>query len=150
MLSILRGFGGVENDANNDLNKSVRIVFSPWRESKNEGSEASQKTNKHRWRNVFANILAKSRLTGGKMNQPGVQLGSQRANFLPGPTPKPRNLAAYPMELGQFSNLDLTPPCLGRVRTLPRKGKGTATTEITTTTIKTSEEHQQQEQSQQQ
>ena len=33
----------VENDANNDLNKNVRIVFSPQRESKNEGSEASQK-----------------------------------------------------------------------------------------------------------
>ena len=34
---------GVENDANSDLNKNVKIVFSRQREPKNEGSEASQK-----------------------------------------------------------------------------------------------------------
>ena len=37
---------GVENDANKDLNKNVKIVFSPRRKSKNEGSEASQKPSK--------------------------------------------------------------------------------------------------------
>ena len=37
---------GVENDANKDLNKNVKIVFSLQRESKNEGSEASQKPSK--------------------------------------------------------------------------------------------------------
>ena len=36
----------VENDANKDLNKNVKIVFSLQRESKNEGSEASQKPSK--------------------------------------------------------------------------------------------------------
>ena len=41
----LKGFG-VENDVNNDLNKNVKIVFSLQRESKNEGSEASQKPSK--------------------------------------------------------------------------------------------------------
>ena len=37
---------GVENDANKDLNKNVKIVFSPRRKSKNGGSEASQKPSK--------------------------------------------------------------------------------------------------------
>ena len=37
---------GVENDANKDLTKNVKIVFSLQRESKNEGSEASQKPSK--------------------------------------------------------------------------------------------------------
>ena len=32
---------GVENDANKDLTKNVKIVFSLQRESTNEGSEAS-------------------------------------------------------------------------------------------------------------
>ena len=37
---------GVENDANKDLNKNVKIVFSLQRESKNGGSEASPKPSK--------------------------------------------------------------------------------------------------------
>ena len=37
---------GVENDANKDLNKNVKIVFSLQRESKNEGSEAPEKPSK--------------------------------------------------------------------------------------------------------
>ena len=37
---------GVEIDANKDLTKNVKIVFSLQRESKNEGSEASQKPSK--------------------------------------------------------------------------------------------------------
>ena len=37
---------GVENDANNDLNKNYEIVFSLLREPKNEGSKASKKPSK--------------------------------------------------------------------------------------------------------
>ena len=36
----------VENDANKDHDKNVKSVFSPRRESKNEGSEASQEPSK--------------------------------------------------------------------------------------------------------
>ena len=36
----------VKSDANNDLEENVNIVFSPQRESKNEGSEAAQKPSK--------------------------------------------------------------------------------------------------------
>ena len=47
--NLLDDFGrvlGVENDADKDLTKNVKIVFSPQRESKNEGLETSQKPSK--------------------------------------------------------------------------------------------------------